>query len=370
MVGQHEERESERAVRRSAVATSRWLSRRGLPESESSRRLGLSRQTLLRWRSSWGEDHLASRPVGRPAQRPEPWRRNRVLEVLWTFGPSITEESLQRIFPTIARAELRELRWRWQTVGKSRYRKPVASLRWLRPGRVWALDFAQPPAPVDGTYPYVLVARDLASGMQLMALSTPACDARTVIDALAALFLEYGPPLLIKWDNGSAFIAEETREYVAANGALPLYSPPGLPSYNGSCEAGIGGLKNRAHLEAARHDRPGEWTCDDVEAARQLGNETGRQQGLRGPTPNEAWSRRTPITAHERQRFREIVEEERQRQRAARGLLLPLAVSTKEQDSIDRVAIAHALVRCDLLLVRRRRIPQRVYEPRCPVVST
>jgi hypothetical protein len=370
MVGQHEERESERAVRRSAVATSRWLSRRGLPESESSRRLGLSRQTLLRWRSSWGEDHLASRPVGRPAERPEPWHRNLVLEVLWTFGPSITEESLQRIFPTIARAELRELRWRWRTVGRRRYKKPVASLRWLKPGRVWALDFTHPPAPVDGTYPYVLVARDLASGKLLLALSTPACDARTVIDALEALFLEHGPPLLIKWDNGSAFIAEETREYLEAHGVQPLYSPPGLPAYNGSCEAGIGGLKNRAHLEAARQDRPGEWTCDDVEAARQLGNETARPRGLRGPTPNEAWSRRTTITTHERKRLREIVEQERRREWAAQGLLLPFALSNKEQDEIDRVAVAHALVRCDLLMVRRRRIPQRVFEPNCLVVSS
>jgi hypothetical protein len=38
------------------------------------------------------------------------------------------------------------------------------------------------------------------------------------------------------------------------------------------CEAGIGGLQTRAHCEAARHDRPGEWTCDDVYAAGLLAN--------------------------------------------------------------------------------------------------
>ena len=370
MVGQLEKREAERTVRRSAVVTAKWLDRRGLPETEASLRLGLSRQTLSRWRAEWREERLLTKPIGRPAERPETWKRNLVIGVLWVFGPSITEEALSRMFPTISRAELRELRWRAMTVGKKRYGQIIAALRWQKPGRIWALDFAEPPVPVDGMYKYILVARDLASGKQLLALSAPRCDAETVIAALAALFLEHGPPLVIKWDNGSAFIAEATRAFLKERGVIPLFSPPRLPSYNGSCEAGIGGLKNRAHLESARQDRPGEWTCDDVEAARELANETARPRGASGPTPNEASARRTKITVEERERFQEIVNEERERERAARGILLPFALSKKEQNSIDRKAIGHALVRCDLLLIRRRRIPQPVYEPMCPVVST
>lgn len=44
-----------------------------------------------------------------------------------------------------------------------------------------------------------------------------------------------------------------------------LLSPPFFPSYNGAIEAGIGSLKTRAHLEAARHGHSCEWNCDDLE---------------------------------------------------------------------------------------------------------
>jgi hypothetical protein len=70
-------------------------------------------------------------------------------------------------------------------------------------------------------------------------------------------------------------------------GTLQLLSPPGTPEYNGTCEAGIGSLKTRTHHEAARNDRPGEWTCDDVEGARMMDNETGRPWGVNGLTPKE-----------------------------------------------------------------------------------
>jgi hypothetical protein len=44
-----------------------------------------------------------------------------------------------------------------------------------------------------------------------------------------------------------------------------LLNPPYYPQYNGACEAGIRSLKVRAHHIAAKHNRPGERTCDDVE---------------------------------------------------------------------------------------------------------
>src|SRR3990172_13252124 len=52
-----------------------------------------------------------------------------------------------------------------------------------------------------------------------------------------------------------------------------LFSPPCTPGYNGACEAGIGSLKTHAHHHAARHGRPREGACDDVETARLLRSE-------------------------------------------------------------------------------------------------
>jgi hypothetical protein len=64
---------------------------------------------------------------------------------------------------------------------------------------------------------------------------------------------------------------------------IPLYSPPGRPQSNGSIEAGIGALKVRTHYQAVRQGRPGEWTLEDAEAARQEANTLGRPWGAHGP---------------------------------------------------------------------------------------
>ena len=129
--------------------------------------------------------------------------------------------------------------------------------------------------------------------------------------------------------------------------------------FNGSCEAGIGGLNARAHHLAAHFDRPGAWTSDEIEGARLYGNESRTESGKM--TPAEAFARRTQTTEDERRTFLEIVEEERARERAARGLLLPFDIPQKDKDDIDRTAIAQALDRSGLLWIRRRRIPQPIY---------
>lgn len=66
---------------------------------------------------------------------------------------------------------------------------------------------------------------------------------------------------------------------VGAGGRAFLLSPLGMLTYNGSCEAGIGLSKTRAHHPAAGHGRPGGWGGDDVEAARAQANETARTRG-------------------------------------------------------------------------------------------
>jgi hypothetical protein len=141
------------------------------------------------------------------------------------------------------------------------------------------MDYTEPPGAVDGVYGSILVVRDLSSGMQLMALPVEAATAEETTAALEALFRAYGAPLVLKSDNGSAFTAEGVERFLEACEVYHLLSPPRLPSYNGACEAGIGSLKTRAHHESARNDRPGEWTCDDVEAARIICYE---QTGIKG----------------------------------------------------------------------------------------
>jgi transposase InsO family protein len=58
---------------------------------------------------------------------------------------------------------------------------------------------------IDGRFPYLLAVRDLASGYVLAWLPVTAAAAARTRAVLAQLFAQYGPPLLLKLDNGSAF---------------------------------------------------------------------------------------------------------------------------------------------------------------------
>jgi transposase InsO family protein len=294
-------------------------------------------------------------------QRPETEVRNQVIALLGLMGPATSVRTLQELFPWVARRELEDLAARFRRVHRCRHQPLAYVLRWLWPGTVWAMDFTEPPARVDGTYKAILLVRDLASGNDLLSLPSHAQSAEVVCAALQALFALYGAPLVIKSDNGSAFDAEATRELLRASGVLQLLSPPGTPSYNGSCEAGIGGLKTRAHHEAARHGRPGEWTCDDVEAARCIGNATARPRGHAGPTPDAAWRDRAPIPSHARGALHQTVI--RLTTEVGDDLMHGMH-STRPAPwlaaSIERIAITRALLEHGHLELRRRRIPLHI----------
>ena len=170
------------------------------------------------------------------------------------------------------------------------------------------------------------------------------------------LFRCYGAPLVIKEDNGSAFRSGEFKALLEEWGVEFLMSPPYYPEYNGSAEAGIGTLKTYAHHEAARNDRPGEWTCDDVEAARLRANELSRPHGLCGPTPNELWDSRIPITPSERSAFRNLSETRHQANLAELWKEKGKEPNLSEKATAKRQAVAWALAESNILSIRRRRI--------------
>jgi hypothetical protein len=107
--------------------------------------------------------------------------------------------TLQAHFPGIARGELADLRRRFRRIYRRRNRRLLHALRWDRPGAVWAIDYAEPPSPVEGQYRYLLAVRDLASGEQLAWLPVGQADAATACHLLKALFREHGDqPLLLR----------------------------------------------------------------------------------------------------------------------------------------------------------------------------
>jgi len=71
-------------------------------------------------------------------------------------------------------------------------------LTWTRPGTVWAADFTESSAPIDGIYPYILCIRDLASSRQVLAWPVLHPTADMTLKALRHLFAIYDPPLVLR----------------------------------------------------------------------------------------------------------------------------------------------------------------------------
>jgi len=216
---------------------------------------------------------------------------------LIVHGPTVSVATLQAWCPTASRRAIAA----WIRADRRRQRAGLHIVQWHRPGRVWAMDFSEAPQPIDGAYRYLLHVRDLASQYQLAALPVSDTSAATACGLLCALCVDRAAPIVLKVDNGSAFISAQLRAWAAAAGTHLLYSPPQCPRYNGAIEASIASITTRAHHVAAAAGRPAWWTCQDLECAR------GWANGLiRGPSRQSAtasWIHAVPITVAERQRF-------------------------------------------------------------------
>ncbi|MBA4192766.1 MAG: hypothetical protein C0467_32785, partial [Planctomycetaceae bacterium] len=234
-----------------------------------------------------------------------------MIRFLDEHGPRVGVATLRECFPAMTRSELADLLRRYRRVWRRRNRVPLRVLTWCVPGRVWAIDFSGPMSAIEGRYPYLIAVRDVCTGQQLLWRPVEEATGEVARDALTALFAEHGPPLVLKSDNGSPFTGHAVRQLLKTHGVESLLSPPYWPAYNGAVEAGIGSLKDRTEASAARAGHPGYWTCDDVTRARLEANALARPNGENGPTPDEQWQRRTPVTDAERAAFRTAVEEMR-----------------------------------------------------------
>ena len=354
--GQYMEREQEQTVRRHVVEVGERLVKQGWDWAEIAERLGLAPRTLRDWRHDFALNHLAAHPLGRPILGATREQRNVVIRSIDELGPGIGLPTLRDMYPDLARAELDHILRRYRRVWRRLNQAPINVLHWKKPGRVWAIDFHGPRPGVDGLFPYAFAVRDLASGRQLLWRPVRASTAEVAMQEMESLLVIHGAPLVVKSDNGSAFIDANFREKIHAFGAEMLFSPARTPSYNGSIEAGIGSLTSRTEQHAARHGHPGHWTYDDLEAALAEANATARPFGECGPTPDTAWSLRTPILAQERALFQSTVATRRQEVLDAQGRPLNTLQDAAQQRATDRQAISHVLVELGYLHYSRRRI--------------
>jgi hypothetical protein len=136
-----------------------------------------------------------------------------------------------------------------------------------------------------------------------------------------------------------------------------LLSPPMTPRYNGSQEAGIGAFKTRTlHIAAAR-GRPGDWTCDDVEAARIEANVQARPRGRGGAAPIDLWEQRAAISDGERAGFVAAVQTamqlEQRRMIDRIAATQDVLLGAIQRATVARRAIRRVLLELGYLRVRR-----------------
>ena len=187
--------------------------------------LGVCPRTVRSWQQQDGDT-----PRGRPPQGCSPAARNEVIHFLRDVsGPAVGLAALRALFDGVARCVLADLLRRYRCVWRYRYRQHGFRLDWRRAGAVWAMDFSEACRPIDGVYDYLFAVRDLASHRQLAWLPVSSQSAAATSYALTELFRIFGPPLVIKNDNGAAFIAEQCQATLAAHEVLPLFSPPRCP---------------------------------------------------------------------------------------------------------------------------------------------
>lgn len=352
---QQPQRQLERDIRGNVIQVVKEIMDQGHTLAEAAELLHLYPRTLRHWQTL--HEPLPVQFLGRPLERASAHERNEVIDLLDHLGPATSVATLRACFPFLARAELEDILARYRRVWKKLNTQAVHCLHWPIPGRVWAIDFSEAPAPIDGCYLYLLAVRDLASHQQLLWLPVGDLSAATAQNALVSLFILHGAPLVLKMDNGSAFLAEATQRLLTPWGVIPLFSPAYMPRYNGAIEAGIGSLKTRTERHASSQGHPGQWSSDDVAAAQAEANATTRPHGERGPAPDDLWQERRVITQEERERFQTSVDHHRHLVRLEEGASIEDPLTSGELRSLDRKAVRRALVELGYLVFRRRRIP-------------
>ncbi len=109
-------------------------------------------------------------------------------------------------------------------------------LRPLHRGHVWSYDFVEDQTH-NGRKFRMLNIIDEHSRECLAMVPLRRFRSNDVIEVLADLFIEHGPPEHIRSDNGPEFVAHAVREWLGRLGVTTLYIEPGSPWENGYIES-------------------------------------------------------------------------------------------------------------------------------------
>ena len=212
-------------------------------------------------------------------------------------------------------------------------------VHWLVPGAAWAIDGTWLDQAVVGSGRRALVVVDLRSKMTLAVESVRGERAVDVERVLTGLIAKHGAPLVLKLDNGSAFISKRILDFCRRHGITLMHSPIRRPSWNGTCEVSGRWAKRRA-AAAARLRGDGTLTQADLDCA----------VTCVGVLPQ--------VGAPLRRSFLDLVQQQLAVVARERGLAVDEPVRDHMRRSLGRVAARRALQACHIVTIEGREYPQ------------
>jgi hypothetical protein len=139
---QTQRRTLERQVRQHALAVADRLAHLGLGLEAIAQRLHLKPRTLRHWEQLLRPADVPLALLGRPCADSGPEQQQEVRDHLRDVGAGVSVPTLRAEFPAMARAELDRLVKDYRAQWRAEHRRTLRVLHWLRPGAVWAMDFA------------------------------------------------------------------------------------------------------------------------------------------------------------------------------------------------------------------------------------
>jgi hypothetical protein len=222
------------------------IGRKGFPYRRICRDGEFSRSSLARWLGRYrrGEEVFQA-PGPKRTERPDiAGITERIIELAHgkkrTAGTGALyqeckDDISKRLFDEIVRQARREANDE-SIIGLTR-------IEWRCPGLVWAMD------EVEWRDEVVLTIRELTSKYRLLSLVGRKVTGADIAQWLDGLFRRYGPPLVLKRDNGSRLKCREVDELLKAWCVIPLDSPRHYPKYNGSAEQAQGEFQRYMDVE-------------------------------------------------------------------------------------------------------------------------
>jgi hypothetical protein len=217
------------------------LSERGLCRS-----LALARTTYRRWHR---RERQGQEIIGTPGPKktgPLPLEElNRQIAALphRSHRTAGTTALRARYSGAISRRRFNGLVHQCRSEQRRQRRQALQHVKWQQPNLAWAIDAAEYLPDGQRQLLLFIAVEDLASEHRFTPLPALNLTGVQVAEHLHGLFKQYGPPLILKRDNGSIFNCKAVNELLAQWHVLPLNSPAYYPRYNGAIENAIREVK-------------------------------------------------------------------------------------------------------------------------------